>query len=158
MEEICKKIVETLKTKKCTISFMESCTGGFLANSITNIPGASDVLKVSLVTYSTEYKEHFGVDKNIIKQYTVYSMETAKEMSRNVSNLAKSNIGVGVTGELGNTTKDENRVYYSIYFSNINKYITKEIVIESNKREKMKGTVADNIFKDIMEELNGQYE
>lgn len=158
MEEICKKIVETLKTKKCTISFMESCTGGFLANSITNISGASDVLKVSLVTYSTEYKEHFGVDKNIIKQYTVYSMETAKEMSRNVSNLAKSNIGVGVTGELGNTTKDENRVYYSIYFSNINKYITKEIVIESNKREKMKGTVADNIFKDIMEELNGQYE
>ena len=91
-----------------------------------------------MVTYSTEYKEHFGVDKNIIKQYTVYSMETAKEMSRNVSNLAKSNIGVGVTGELGNTTK--------------------EIVIESNKREKMKGTVADNIFKDIMEELNGQYE
>ena len=158
MEEICKKIVETLKTKKCTISFMESCTGGFLANSITNISGASDILKVSLVTYSTEYKEHFGVDKNIIKQYTVYSMETAIEMSRNVSNLAKSNIGVGVTGELGNTTKDENRVYYSIYFSNINKYITKEIVIESNKREKMKGTVADNIFKDIMEELNGQYE
>ena len=158
MVEICKKIVETLKTKKCTISFMESCTGGFLANSITNISGASDILKVSLVTYSTEYKEHFGVDKNIIKQYTVYSMETAKEMSRNVSNLAKSNIGVGVTGELGNTTKDENRVYYSIYFSNINKYITKEIVIESNKREKMKGTVADNIFKDIMEELNGQYE
>lgn len=158
MEEICKKIVEILKTKKCTISFMESCTGGFLANSITNISGASDILKVSLVTYSTEYKEHFGVDKNIIKQYTVYSMETAKEMSRNVSNLAKSNIGVGVTGELGNTTKDENRVYYSIYFSNINKYITKEIVIESNKREKMKGTVADNIFKDIMEELNGQYE
>ena len=158
MEEICKKIVETLKTKKCTISFMESCTGGFLANSITNISGASDILKVSLVTYSTEYKEHFGVDKNIIKQYTVYSVETAKEMSRNVSNLAKSNIGVGVTGELGNTTKDENRVYYSIYFSNINKYITKEIVIESNKREKMKGTVADNIFKDIMEELNGQYE
>ena len=49
-------------------------------------------------------------------------------------------------------------MYYSIYFSNINKYITKEIVIESNKREKMKGTVADNIFKDIMEELNGQYE
>ena len=102
MEEICKKIVEILKNKNCTISFMESCTGGFLANSITNIPGASDVLKVSLVTYSTEYKEHFGVDKNIIKQYTVYSMETAKE--------------------------------------------------------NMKETVADNIFKDIMEELNGQYE
>lgn len=158
MEEICKKIVEILRTKNCTISFMESCTGGFLASSITNISGASDVLKVSLVTYSTEYKEHFGVDKNIIKQYTVYSTETAKEMSRNISNLAKSDIGVGVTGELGNPSKSENRVYYSIYVSNINKYITKEIVIENDKRINMKETVADNIFKDIMEELNGLYE
>lgn len=158
MEENCKKIVEILKDKNRTISFMESCTGGFLASSITNISGASDVLKVSLVTYSTEYKEHFGVDKNIIKQYTVYSIETAKEMSRNISNLAKSDIGVGVTGELGNTSKNENRVYYSIYISSINKYITKEIVIESDKRINMKETVADNIFKDIMEELNGLYE
>lgn len=158
MEENCKKIVEILKDKNRTISFMESCTGGFLASSITNISGASDVLKVSLVTYSTEYKEHFGVDKNIIKQYTVYSIETAKEMSRNISNLAKSDIGVGVTGELGNTSKNENRVYYSIYISSINKYITKEIVIESDKRINMKKTVADNIFKDIMEELNGLYE
>lgn len=158
MEKICKKIVEILKDKNRTISFMESCTGGFLASSITNISGASDVLKVSLVTYSTEYKEHFGVDKNIIKQYTVYSIETAKEMSRNISNLAKSDIGVGVTGELGNTSKNENRVYYSIYISSINKYITKEIVIESDKRINMKETVADNIFKDIMEEVNGLYE
>lgn len=158
MEKICKKIVEILKDKNRTISFMESCTGGFLASSITNISGASDVLKVSLVTYSTEYKEHFGVDKNIIKQYTVYSIETAKEMSRNISNLAKSDIGVGVTGELGNISKSENRVYYSIYVSSINKYITKEIVVESDKRINMKKTVADNIFKDIMEELNGLYE
>ena len=62
MEEICKKIVEKLNENKQTISFMESCTGGFLANSITNISGASNVLKVSLVTYSSEYKIKFGVN------------------------------------------------------------------------------------------------
>lgn len=158
MEEICKKIVEKLRDKNYTISFMESCTGGFLADSITNVEGASNILKVSLVTYSTEYKEQFGVDKNIIKQYTVYSIETAKEMSRNVANFAKSNLGIGVTGELGNTNKDMNKVYYSIYINNKNKYITKEIIVKDNKRRDMKKTVADNIFKDIMEELNGQYE
>ena len=69
MEEICEKIVRNLEKQNRTISFMESCTGGFLANSITNISGASNVLKVSLVTYSTVYKEKFGVDKNIIKNY-----------------------------------------------------------------------------------------
>ncbi len=154
MEKICKQIVEKLKNNEYTISFMESCTGGYLANEITDISGASNVLKVSLVTYSTEYKEQFGVDKNIINKYTVYSSETAKEMSRNVSNIAKSNIGVGVTGELGNTDKSENKVYYSIYNSDTNKYITKEIVIEQNKRNKMKDKVAEEVFNDILEELN----
>lgn len=157
MEEICKKIVNKLTENGITISFMESCTGGFLANSITNIEGASNILKVSLVTYSTEYKEHFGVDKNIINQYTVYSIETAREMSRNVANFAKSNIGIGVTGELGNTDKNINKVYYSIYISDKNKYITKAIAVKDNKRIDMKKTVADNIFKDIMEALNEQY-
>lgn len=154
MEKVCKEIVEKLKNNDYTISFMESCTGGHLANEITDISGASNVLKVSLVTYSTEYKEQFGVDKNIINKYTVYSSETAKEMSRNVSNIAKSNIGVGVTGELGNTDKNENKVYYSIYNSDTNKYITKEIVIEQNKRNKMKDKVAEEVFNDILEELN----
>lgn len=154
MEEICKELVEKLKNKGDQISFMESCTGGFLANSITNVEGASNVLKVSLVTYSTEYKEHFGVDKNIINKYTVYSIETAKEMSRNVSNFAKSNIGVGVTGELGNTNSLKNKVYYSMYFSESNKYVTKEISVEGNERISMKETVAKNILKDILEAIN----
>ncbi len=153
MEEMCKKIVEKLTKNKQTISFMESCTGGFLANRITDIEGASNVLKVSLVTYSTEYKEQFGVDKNIINKYTVYSIETAKEMSRNVSNFAKSNIGIGVTGELGNNESGENRVYYSIYNSDTNKYITKEIIVRENKRYNMKKEVASSIFEDIIQEI-----
>lgn len=41
---------------------MESCTGGALVNAITNIPGASEVLKFSAVTYSNEYKIKLGVD------------------------------------------------------------------------------------------------
>ena len=154
MEKICKEIVKKLMDINQTISFMESCTGGFLANEITNIEGASNVLKVSAVTYSTEYKEKFGVDKNIIKQYTVYSSEIAKAMSENISKYAKSDIGVGVTGELGNTTKNINKVYYSIYFHNKNRFITKEIIVNKSERRNMKTQVAENIFKDILEEIN----
>ena len=51
-----KQIVEKLKEKNKTISTMESCTGGGVANSITNIEGASEVLRFSAVTYSNEYK------------------------------------------------------------------------------------------------------
>lgn len=100
MENLNEKIVKILKEKNKTISFMESCTGGFLANEITNVSGASNVLKVSLVTYSNEYKMNFGVTKNTLDKYTVYSKETAKEMAKSVSNFAASDFGVGITGEL----------------------------------------------------------
>lgn len=100
MENLNEKIVKFLNEQNKTISFMESCTGGFLANEITNISGASNVLKVSLVTYSNDYKMKFGVTKDTLDKYTVYSIETAKEMARSVSVFAASNFGIGVTGEL----------------------------------------------------------
>ena len=51
-----KEIIELLTTKHKKISTMESCTGGGVANAITNIEGASNVLEFSAVTYSNEYK------------------------------------------------------------------------------------------------------
>ena len=62
LEEIVKKLTKENKT----ISTMESCTGGGFVNAITNIEGASEVLKFSAVTYSNEYKIKMGVDKDII--------------------------------------------------------------------------------------------
>lgn len=153
MEEICKKIVEKLNENKQTISFMESCTGGFLANSITNISGASNVLKVSLVTYSSEYKIKFGVDENVIKKYTVYSQKTSIEMAKNIAQFAKSNISVGITGELGNTLNKSPKVYYTVYFKDKNKYVNKTITTTKNKRKDMKEEIAKKVFEDIWEEI-----
>lgn len=153
MNKKCEKIVQKLREQNMTIAFMESCTGGFLANEITNISGASDVLKVSAVTYSSEYKIKLGVDKDIIKNYTVYSSQTAIEMANKISKFANSNIGVGITGELGNTTNKEPKVYYSIYFSKANKHINKIIEVKQTDRENMKREVANQIFTDILEEL-----
>ena len=153
MNKKCEKIVQKLREQNMTIAFMESCTGGFLANEITNISCASDVLKVSAVTYSSEYKIKLGVDKDIIKNYTVYSSQTAIEMANKISKFANSNIGVGITGELGNTTNKEPKVYYSIYFSKANKYINKIIEVKQTDRENMKREVANQIFTDILEEL-----
>ena len=78
-----KRVVELLKEKHKTISTMESCTGGGVVNAITNIEGASEVLKFSAVTYSNEYKIEMGVDEKVIEKYSVYSIETAREMSKN---------------------------------------------------------------------------
>lgn len=97
MKSLLEELVKILKSKGETISFMESCTGGFLANEITNTEGSSDVLKVSLVTYSNEYKIKFGVDEKTIKGYTEYSLNTSAEMAKKASEFAKSNWGIGIT-------------------------------------------------------------
>jgi len=53
---ISKEVVEELRRKNLCITTVESCTGGGVANSITDIPGASDVMKDAFVTYSNEAK------------------------------------------------------------------------------------------------------
>ena len=131
-----KEIIKILTFQNKTISTMESCTGGGVANAITNIEGASEVLKFSAVTYSNEYKIKMGVSKYIIDTYSVYSMETAIDMSKKITAFTNSNYGVGVTGKLNRVDKNnpygqDNIVFVSIYDkdkNNINK-----ITIEAKK-------------------------
>lgn len=153
MQNLSKKIVEKLIKQSKTIAFMESCTGGFLANTITNVAGASNVLKISLVTYSSEYKIKFGVDKNVIDKYTVYSEETSKEMAKNMAEFANSNIGVGITGELGNTINREPKVYCTIYLRDKDRYINKTISPTEKERENMKQEIATQVLAEIWKEL-----
>ena len=57
-----KEIIEILTSREETISTMESCTGGMVANEITNIPGASEVFQLGVVSYSNHMKEKYGID------------------------------------------------------------------------------------------------
>ncbi len=120
MDEKYRTLVQTLTNQKKTIATMESCTGGGVANQITNIEGASEILKFSAVTYSNEYKIKMGVSKEIIDQYSVYSQETADEMSRHISEFAHSDYGIGITGKLNRVDKEnpfgaDNVVFISIF-------------------------------------------
>lgn len=134
-------LVKRLIEKQKTISTMESCTGGALASEITNVEGASDVLKFSAVTYSNEFKVKMGVSKDVIDKYSVYSMETAYEMSRNISKFTNSNYGVGITGKFGNVDKanlygDDYTVFISIYDKDNNKFYNDKVkAVKQNRKE-----------------------
>lgn len=140
MEKVVKRLIELGKT----ISTMESCTGGGVANAITNVEGSSDVLKFSAVTYSNEFKIKMGVSGEVIDKYSVYSMETANEMSKNISLFTDSNYGVGITGKINRIDKnnlygENNIIYISIYDRDNDKYYNKEVkaiaaIREENKR------------------------
>jgi len=120
-------LVKLLKNRNQTISSMESCTGGFFASQLTNVNGSSDVFKLGLVTYSNVFKEYFGVSKQTINEYTVYSNEVSREMAKTVCNIANSDFAVGITGMLGmvdpkNPSNDTNLVYITIYSKENNRY------------------------------------
>lgn len=153
-----KDIVLLLKEKNKTISTMESCTGGGVSNAITNIEGASEILKYSAVTYSNDFKIKMGVNKEVIDKYSVYSMETAVEMSKAISEFANSSIGVGITGKLNrvdinNPYGEDNIVYISVYDKDINEYYNKEIKVDKSSRSENKELVINeivNMLKDII--------
>lgn len=149
-------VVNLLIEKKMTIATMESCTGGFVASSITDIDGSSSVLKFSAVTYSNEYKIKMGVSKEVIDKYSVYSMNVAREMAKNISNFASSDIGVGITGKINrvdenNLFGDDNKIYYAIYDKNSDKYYEYELIAINDTRLNNKKYIMENISKNLLE-------
>lgn len=154
------EIIEKLSEKKLTISTMESCTGGGIANEITNISGASMIFKEAYVTYSNDAKIKQGVAKEKIEKYTVYSPEVAKEMARAVKQNTKSAISIGVTGQLGridpnNPVDKLNTVWYAI-LNNKNEYMVQEVHVPDSKREKQKEIVIEDIAKKLLKNLESE--
>ena len=152
------EIIKILTKEGKTVSTMESCTGGGLVNEITNIPGASEVLKFSAVTYSNEYKIKMGVSEEIIDKYSVYSMETAIEMSRKISEFTNSNYGIGITGKLNridphNLAGDVNVVYFSIYNKDENINYNECIKVNKASRKENKEDVIEKIVDKFYEIL-----
>lgn len=153
-----RQIIDKLILNNKTISTMESCTGGGLANEITSYEDASKVLKFSAVTYSNEYKIKMGVKEEIINKYTVYSIETAHSMAKSISNFTNSNFGVGITGKLNKVDLDnpygeDNIVFVSIYDKDNNIYHDLEIKVDKSSRKENKIFVINKIIDKLHEIL-----
>ena len=102
MKKISQKIVRLLGKKRLKISFAESCTGGLLSSSITQISGSSKVFTIGLVAYSNQSKINtLKVPKNTIRKYGAVSYETCLSMVKNLNKISKTNISVSVTGIAG---------------------------------------------------------
>ncbi len=147
------EIVKILTEKGLTISTMESCTGGGVVDAITSIPGASEVLKFSAVTYSNEFKIKMGVSKEIIDKYSVYSMEVAREMAKCISEFALSDIGIGITGKLKkvdpyNDAGADDQVFISIYYNKQNYDYSIEVTHDDRKESKKE--VIDKITSELL--------
>ena len=95
-------LTKLLIERQLTITTMESATAGQLASLITDTEGSSAILKGAFVTYSNEAKIRQGVSAEVLDRYTVYSRETSVAMAEACRKAYNADIGIGVTGTMGN--------------------------------------------------------
>ncbi len=99
LEEV---IVKLLTGRKETLATAESCTGGLLANRITNVPGASSVFVAGYVCYANEAKiDMLDIDPKLIEKDGAVSESVAQTLAEQVRMRARSTYGLATTGIAG---------------------------------------------------------
>ena len=95
-------IIRRLATMGHTIATAESCTGGLLANRLTNVPGSSQVFHRGFVTYSNESKSDLlGVGQALLAEHGAVSEPVARAMAEGTLHRANSDFSLALTGVAG---------------------------------------------------------
>jgi len=116
LEEV---VARLLKERGQTISIAESCTGGLIANLLTNIPGSSNYFERGIISYSNASKvELLNVKEESIVEFGAVSQEVVLQMAQGVKSISGTDIGLAVTGIMGpaggTTNKPVGLVYIGI--------------------------------------------
>ena len=157
IERLVKNLIKKLKKRKLFLAAMESCTGGGLSNAITNIEGASEIFKGGIVAYSNEVKIRFGVPKDLIKKYSVYSKEVALAMARAAKKKLNVDIGVGITGSISRPDPKEPKskvgeIFIAVVFKR--KKLVNKFIFPDEKRPIIKTMIIYQVLKIIDKTIN----
>lgn len=154
-----RQLTRLLIEKNMTITTMESATSGQIASLITDTEGSSAVLKGAFVTYCNEAKIMQGVPENVIEKYSVYSRETAMAMADACRKTYAADIGIGVTGTMGNQdpANPEFSVPGQVYFAIATKVQTTSYYTElvpQPTRLKYKLSVAELVYREVLASIH----
>jgi len=107
MADLVERVHRLLRAAGQTVATAESLTGGRLAASLTDLPGASDVYVGGVVTYATELKASLlGVSEQVIAEHGVVSSQCAQAMAAGVRALTGATYGVATTGVAGPSSQE----------------------------------------------------
>jgi nicotinamide-nucleotide amidase len=107
-----------LATKKATISTAESCTGGMVAERLTNVSGSSRYFMSGVICYSNESKmELAGIPPLLLEMQSAVSVEVARGLAEGIRARAGTTIGVGVTGIAGPTGGSPEKPVGTVYIA-----------------------------------------
>ena len=152
LEEV---LVELLTKKKKTLALAESCTGGLLANRITNVPGSSAVLLAGYVCYANEAKiDILGVDPKLIEKHGAVSEEVARAMAHGARSRARSTYALATTGIAGPDGGSEEKPVGTAYVALADENETKvRKLFFPSDRETFKQLVAQFAFEMLRRKL-----
>jgi len=103
-ENLLNKVFTLLQKHKLTVATAESCTGGLIAHTLTNISGSSEYFDRGIISYSNKSKmELLDVAEDLLIKHGAVSPEVAKEMAENIRTKSKVDIGIATTGIAGPT-------------------------------------------------------
>ncbi|MDB2345973.1 competence/damage-inducible protein A [Flavobacteriaceae bacterium] len=141
--------------KATTLAIAESCTGGKIANRLTNIPGSSAYFKGGVVAYSTDAKVNLlGVSRDLINEYSVVSAQVAEAMAVGALEKFGTSIGVSTTGNAGPTKGDSDAEIGTVYIglATVNNVISYELHLGKHRErvlEKAVNKVMELLYKEV---------
>ncbi len=148
-------LVKLLTKKNQTLAIAESCTGGLLANRITNVAGASAVLLAGYICYANEAKiDMVGVDPKLIKEQGAVSEQVAGAMAVGARKRAGSTYALATTGVAGPSGGSEGKPVGTVYvaLADDNNTKAKKLFFPSD-RETFKQLVAQAAFEMLRRKL-----
>ncbi|MFX1324471.1 MAG: CinA family protein [Promethearchaeota archaeon] len=109
-------IIKYFTKENIKIAFAESCTGGYVANMFTNIPGASKVFDRGIVCYSNQAKiDLLNVNPKFIESQGAVSEDVVKQLAFNVRILSNVDLGIGISGIAGPTGGSPEKPVGTVY-------------------------------------------
>ena len=156
---LAKRLIEIASEKKIRIAVAESCTGGMIAEKITDVPGSSNCFSHGVVSYSDEAKsQFFKIKVDTLKDHGAVSQVVAEQMAEGVIHYNDCDISVAVTGIAGPSGATETKSIGTVWFSWAKK-VEKKIVIESElhqfdgNREKIRMNATEVALRGIENRL-----
>ncbi|WP_273783288.1 CinA family protein [Bartonella sp. AU15XJBT] len=151
------EVLNACRQKGLLLTTVESCTGGLIAASLTNIAGSSDVLDCGFVVYSNESKTRLvSVCAELIKTYGAVSKEVALAMAEGGLKHSQADIAVSVTGIAGpggaSLNKPVGLVHCAVAYKN-HSPLHKEMHFGHLDRKTIRHATVENAFQMILERL-----
>ena len=150
---VSEKVADRLVALHLKLATAESCTGGLVAKTLTDLPGSSTFFEYGIVSYSNRIKNKMlGVDDKVLSDLGAVSPEVAVLMARGARHNSDADIGIGITGVAGpgpDGNKPEGEIYVSIS-TNYGEYVAHLHTNTENQREYNRNISAINALNLVL--------